>query len=138
MNNTSTQTTTINSKERLRLTRAVLASPSTISLEFGDGQLFSLAIELLGMPLDRIEWSSLQVSLEGESVTFQGAKGDLIPVDTATLRYLVDKTYAAEIDKSLESLQLSRDELREMARDNSPPSRWYAEPERDLTRDSWK
>jgi len=120
-----------------QLASARFAAPSTIELEFLDSR-YSLDISRLGMPVERIDWPTLKISPGGEKIVVKGIKGDPVPIDAATLRYLVDEKYAAKIDKSLESLRLSRDELAEMARDNPPPPAWYDEPERDLSRESWK
>jgi len=121
-----------------RLCRARFVPPSTIELEFVDGLRSLLAIDLLGMPVDRINWTTVTASPTGDKMTVNGIKGDAIPIDSATLRYLVDEKYAAKMDQTLKSLQFSRDELAELARDNPPPSSWYDEPERDMTRESWK
>ena len=121
-----------------QLTHATFVAPSTIELEFGDGLRCPLAIDLLGMPLDRIDWPTLEASPGGEKIVVKGIKGDAVPIDAGTLRYLVDKKYAARIDKSLASLRLSRDELAEMARDNPPSPEWYDESGDDFTRESWK
>lgn len=121
-----------------KLTRAKFVSPSTIELDFVDGRRLSLAIEALGMPLDRIDWPTLEASPCGGKAVVRGIKGDLVPIDSATLRYLVDEKYAAKVDDSLKALQFSREELALMARDNPPPANWYDEPEQDLTRESWK
>jgi hypothetical protein len=121
-----------------RLRRAGFVPPSTIELEFVDGLRSLLAIDLLGMPVDRINWMTVTASPAGDKMTVNGIKGDAIPIDSATLRYLVDEKYAAKMDQTLKSLQFSRDELAELARDNPPPSWWYDEPEQDMTRESWK
>ncbi len=121
-----------------QLACATFVRPSTIELEFVDGLRTSLPIALLGLPLDRIKWSTLKVSRSGDKITVKGIKGDPVPIESSTLRYLVDKKFAVEIDQSLESLQLSREELAEMAGTTPPPDQWYDEPERDLTRASWK
>jgi hypothetical protein len=121
-----------------KLTAATFVPPSKIRLVFADDQRFSLAIGRIGMPVDRIDWQTLKLSPGGETVVVKGIKGDAVPIDSGTLRYLVDKAYAAKIDESLERLQFSRRELEEMARDNPPPSEWYDVVEPDLTRESWK
>ena len=126
------------SGRRDELLKAEFVRPLTIKLEFADGMHYSLAVKRLGMPRSRIRWSSVTASETGDTMIVFGIKGDTIPIDASTLRYLVDAKYAAEIDSALERLQLSRDELTELARVSPPPHEWYAQPERDLTRKSWK
>jgi hypothetical protein len=121
-----------------QLAGAAFAAPATIKLDFADGSRFSLAIGLLGMPLDRIIWSTLEVSPSGDKVVFKGIKGDPVPIDSATLRYLVDKKYAAMMDAKLKDLQFTEEELERIVHDNPPPPGWFAQPSRDLTRESWK
>jgi hypothetical protein len=119
------------------LMRARFVRPSSIKLQFAD-KSFLLKIDLLGMPVDRIRWETASASPAGVSMIVQGIKGEKIPIDSSTLRYLVDRNYAAKIDSSLKSLQFSRQELQEMARDNPPPPELLAQPKQDLISDSWK
>ncbi|MBI3823433.1 MAG: hypothetical protein HY289_12255 [Planctomycetes bacterium] len=121
----------------VRLIDAKFIAPSSIRLKFTD-KTFTLAIRKLEMPVDRIKWKTAAASPTGEKMMVKGVKGDDIPIDAPTLRYLVDAEYAARIDASLDALQLSRKELAEMARDNPPPDSWYDEPAQDLARESWK
>jgi hypothetical protein len=118
------------------LVRAVFTPPATVELEFADGLRTSLAIELLGMPVDRINWPTLKPVPGG--IVVVGIKGDPVSIGARDLRYLVDAEFAAKIDKSVESLQLSRAELAEMARDSPPPPEWYDEPDEGFVRESWK
>jgi hypothetical protein len=115
-----------------------LYAEGKLQLSFGDGQFFPLAVERLGMPVDRINWPTATASPGGESMMVQGIKGDPVPVDSATLRYLVDKHYAAMMDAKLKSLQFTDEELDRIVRDNPAPPEWYAQPSRDLSRPSWK
>jgi hypothetical protein len=112
-------------------------APSTIDLNFADGK-FSLAVNLLEMPLDHIRWETAAASPAGDAMTVEAIKGESISIDSSTLRYLVDKGYAAEIDASLEALQFTRAELKKMAEENPPPQEWYNQPQQDLRLDSWK
>lgn len=123
--------------QRERLRHAHFAKPSSIKLEFADKK-FTLKIAKLGMPIDRIRWETVVASPAGDSMTVQGIKGEKIPIDSSTLRYFVDPLYAAEMDAALKSLQFSREELKAMARDNPPPPELFAQPEQDLTNESWK
>jgi hypothetical protein len=120
------------------LASAEQTSRLTIALVFRDGRRAALPVERLEMPVDRFRWETAKASSGGEVMTVTGVKGDDIPIDAATLRYLVDPGYAEEVDAALEALQLSREELRKMAHDNPPPAAWYAQPQQDLTRESWK
>jgi hypothetical protein len=121
-----------------QLLRAHFLPPVTIELTFADGRSFSLPIERLGMPVDRIRWSTAKASPTGEIMVLTGTKGDDVPIESSTLRYLVDQDYAKELEAALGSVRLSREELREMARDNPPPPEVFDEPGRDMTRESWK
>jgi len=121
-----------------RLTRARFVSPSTIELDFIDGRRFSLAIELLDMPSDRIDWRTLEASPGGEKAIVKGIKGDPVPIDSATLRYLADKNYAAIIDAKLKGQQFTEEELERIVRDNPPPPEWFSQPSPDIIRESWK
>jgi hypothetical protein len=121
-----------------RLTKVRYVSPSTIFLRFADGFSSSLNIKLLDMPSPQIQWSTLRASPNGEKIIVKVTKGGNIPIDTATLRYLVDEKYAAKMDAKLKSLQFSEDELEKMVGDNPPPDAWFDEPEPDLTHESWK
>jgi hypothetical protein len=119
------------------LKRAHFVPPSLIELTFVD-KTFLLAIELLEMPVDRIQWSTVAVYPTGEAMTVNGIKGDVIPIDSSILRYLVDKDYAAQLDTKLATTQFSDDELKRIVRDNPPPPEWYAEDHTDMLRESWK
>jgi hypothetical protein len=119
------------------LLRAHFTQPSSIELTFAD-KTFSLPIHLLEMPIDRIQWSTVAASATGETMTVIGVKGELVPVSAGVLRYLVDSKYAADADAALEKLQFTDDELERIVRDNPPPAEWYAQPDPDLTRESWK
>jgi hypothetical protein len=121
-----------------RITRACFVPPATIELEFVDGLTFSLAVELLDLPLDRMNWATLRTTIGGEKIIVDGIKGDPVPIDAATLRYLVDPNYAAKLDAKLKSLQFTEEELERLVRDNPPPPEWFSQPSRDLTRESWK
>lgn len=121
--------------DHLKLARFL--PPATIVLDFPDAR-FSLPIELLEMPVERIRWRTAQASTTGDAMTVRGIRGDLITIDVGTLRYLVDPAYAAKTDAALKALQFTRDELKELANDNPAPPDWFSEPGRDLRRESWK
>lgn len=111
--------------------------PATLQVEFAD-QGFSLSIESLDMPADRIRWETVAATASGDGITMLASKGDLITIDAAAIRYLVDPVFAAAIDAMLKAVQPTRDELKTLARDCPPPSEWYDEPEKDLRLESWK
>jgi hypothetical protein len=119
------------------LVSARYIQPLSISLQFADRQ-FTLEAASLGMPVDRIRWDTAAISPTGDAMTVRGIKGETIPIDSSTLRYLVDPSYAAKMDAALKDLQFSRAELEEMARDNQPPVELLDQAEQDLTSDSWK
>jgi hypothetical protein len=120
------------------LASARYVQPGTLELKFEDGKSYSLAVERIGMPVDRIKWLTAKASPGGESMMVLGIKGDPVPVDSATLRYLVDKDYAAQMDASLKTLQFTDEELDRIVRDNPAPREWYAQPPSDMRRESWK
>jgi len=120
------------------LVSARFVPPESIDLQFADRR-FTLNIGLLGMPVDRINWSTAKASPAGEAMTVRGVRKDEIPIDSSTIRYLVDSNYAAKMDATLKSLQFSREELQQMSRDNPPPATLLDEPGGDdLIGDSWK
>jgi hypothetical protein len=112
-----------------------------LKLQFAD-KTFSLTIndllEQLGMPRDRIDWATLTTSPSGESMIVKGIKGDLVPFDSSTLRYLVDERYASEMDAKLVRLQFTDEELENLALSEPPPGFLEQADVVDLTRDSWK
>ena len=110
-----------------QLIRARFIAPSRIAIEFADGRRFSLDAVLLGMPMDRIDWSALKASPRGEKIVVRGIKGDAIPIDSATLRYLVDNEYATKIDKSIRDLHLTPAEQEKVSIGSklTRDQRWY-------------
>jgi hypothetical protein len=64
-------------------------------------------------------------------MTVKTVRGELLPIDASTLRYHVDKAYAAEIDKSIAALQPTREELAELS---EPVPEWAKDtrPVREL------
>jgi hypothetical protein len=125
-------------KQDLLVHVSFISSRSILKLEFEDGEKFSISVSRLGMPVDRIKWSTAEVSDGGASMLVMGIKGDPVPVDSSTLRYLVDTKYAAEMDRKLESLQFTDAELERIVRDNPASPEWYAQPSKDMRRESWK
>lgn len=103
---------------------AKFAPPSTISLAFVDGLRRGLAIDLLEMPTDQFDWSTVAASSTGESMTVKAANGETIPIDSATLRYLVDEKYAAIIDQSIRNLHISPADFDQAAAIAHDP-RWH-------------
>jgi hypothetical protein len=67
-----------------------------------------------------------------------GVGGEAIPLDSATLRFLVDEEYAAMVRARTEQLQPTREQLRELAELNPPPQDWSEQLAGDVIRDSWK
>jgi hypothetical protein len=66
-----------------RLKRAAFVAPSTLELEFVDGLRF-LNAELLGIPMDQLDWSTVKVSPGGEGIVVNGVDCDSVPIDSAT------------------------------------------------------
>ena len=98
------------------LVSAKFVQPLTVLLEFKDGFISALDLNQLGMPLGLFNWSTLRASPSGEKVTVRRVKGGAVPIDSGTLRYLVDEKYAARIDKSITDLHMSPAEASEAAR----------------------
>lgn len=117
---------------------AQLVNTGTIDLEFADGRRFSLPIEQLQMPLDRIQWHTIARATDGTCIHVNDIKDEAVSIDAKTLRYLADPEYAKRIDSELKQLQFTEEELERIAKDNPPPPEWFSQPSRDLTRESWK
>jgi hypothetical protein len=105
-------------RDHLKSARHV--APSSICLAFED-QSFSLPIERLEMPLDHIRWDTLTAHPSGNALTVRAVTGELITIDSSTLRYWVDPEYAKELEAAFAAGRLTRNELADMARDNPPP-----------------
>ncbi|MCI0683819.1 MAG: hypothetical protein L0Y71_17070 [Gemmataceae bacterium] len=120
-----------------RLVAVRFARPSTLQLTFAD-RAFSLPTAKLGMPKRKIRWSTVAVRPTGDAMTVRAIRGETVAIDSGTLRYLVDRDYAAAIDRALDSLGLTAQEMDRMVRDNPPPPDWYATTEPDLRLESWK
>jgi hypothetical protein len=120
-----------------RLLAAAYEAPSTIRLQFADGQSFGLDVARLELPVQRTDWSTMMVSPAGDALVVS-VGGESIPIVAGTIRYLVDEAYAAGIETAIREVQFTREELAEFARTNPPPPEWYAQPSQDLTREGWK
>lgn len=120
------------------LTQVRFKKPGSLVLTFADGVRQVLQTSKLGMPPSRFLWANASVSSDGKFMTVTGVKGDEVPIDSATLRYLVDEVYASRVDAELKALQFSSTELDDLSTDSMPPEDWYKQPARDLTRESWK
>ena len=83
--------------------------PGELCLTFAD-QIFHLPVSRLELR-GEIDWQTAQVS-SGHEMTVSDTKGDEIPIDAATLRYLVDTDYAAKIDQSIRDLHITPEEAR--------------------------
>src|SRR5262245_55595548 len=127
----------VKSRAKTHLVSARFAPSSTIKLTFGDAS-FSLPIKRLEIPPDRIQWKTVTASPAGDALSVRAAKGELIKIDSATLRYLVEERYAAKVDAALKSSQFTREELKALAGENPPLPQSLSEPGRDLRCESWK
>jgi hypothetical protein len=96
------------------LLRSQFVPPSTLDLSFADTR-FSLDVHLLEIPMDQMQWNTATASRTGDAMMVQTENGESIPIDSATLRYLVDPQYAAKIDKSISDLHMTPAEAQEAA-----------------------
>ncbi|MEI7685891.1 MAG: hypothetical protein WCL32_12760 [Planctomycetota bacterium] len=103
------------------LVSAKFLPPKAIRLRFKDGLDCELLLSSLEMDDDQIVWSSVAASATGESMVAKTKRGEDIPIDAGTLRYLADPDYAREVDRKLKGLQLTSAELDDFVRDNPPP-----------------
>lgn len=97
-----------------RLASVLFLAPATIRLEFADAT-FDLPIERLDMPVDQLDWQSASAAPTGNQMRIKSYGGDEVSIDAASLRYLADVAYAAQVDASIRSLQMSADEARQAA-----------------------
>jgi hypothetical protein len=88
---------------------------SMIELRFADNKTFRLEMERLEMPLEQFDWRSVSAASTGDKMVVLGVDGE-VPVDAATLRYLVDAEYAAKADESIANLHMSPAEQDEACR----------------------
>ena len=120
------------------LIRVAFVKPTGLKLKFADGRDFVLAISRLEMPIDRLSWATVEASKDGTTIVVKAKKGEVIPIDASSLRYLVDSEYAKGIDNALESLRLTEDEMNDMAQTSHPPKEWLSHREPDMRLESWK
>jgi hypothetical protein len=97
--------------------------PSSLALTFPD-RTFLLAIERLEMPMDQFRWETVKAHPAGNAMTVKARNGEVMPVDSSVLRYLVDAKYAAKVSAELAPLRFSREELEELSRNSERPS-WF-------------
>jgi hypothetical protein len=110
-----------------QLARATFVPPAAMELEFVDGLRAVVPVESLEIPIDLILWPTIAASPHGEMMTMRKRNGDVLSIDSATLRYLADKKYAATIDESIAALHMSPTEQEEASRlsKRSLDPRWH-------------
>ena len=106
---------TTDTNGRAFLMAARFIAPSSIRLQFSD-KTFVLPVKRLEMPCGQINWRTAKASKTGEKMTVKGVKGGEVPIDSATLRYLVDKDYAAKVDQSISDLHMTPAEAKDAAK----------------------
>lgn len=120
------------------LASAKYVSRGKIELVFQDGLHALLDVKRLGMPTGKIDWKTCAAMLDGSSIVVSTPKGEKIPIDSGSLRYLVDPDYATKMDEALSAVRLSRDELAEIS-GNAPPLNEVADCDGgNVVRSRWK
>jgi hypothetical protein len=109
-----------------QLTSVEFVSPCSLELEFSD-KLFVMAVADLEIPDGLVVWDTVKVSEFGDKITVNGTNGKLVPIDAATLRYLVDPDYAEILDAQLAKLQFTDEELDRLCKDAKPSQEWFDE-----------
>lgn len=109
-----------------QLTSAEFLPPSSLELEFAD-KVFVMPVADLEIPDGLVAWETAEASKSGDKMIVKGAGGKDVPIDAATLRYLVDPDYAAIIDAQLSKLQFTDDELERLCKDAKPSQEWFDE-----------
>src|SRR5687767_9279550 len=84
-------------------------------LTFADDFKATLPVSRLEMPEGRFRWDTPTISPDGLTMTVEGVGGEAIPIDSATLRFLVDKDYAADVKARTDQLQPTREQLQELS-----------------------
>jgi hypothetical protein len=114
-------------RNKEKLIAATLASQTAMRVSFADGRTFSLAIADLGLPVDQIRWETATVA--GAAMSVKTIDAESIPIDSSSIRYIVDSAYAREIDTSIASLLIPQRELQELLPTSEPPEEWYRKGE---------
>jgi hypothetical protein len=110
------------SPEQLR--KARLISAQTIEVVFADGLRRKLSIDDLGIDIEQFKWDTVKASPDGDAILIKSKAGKDIPMDSGSIRCLVDPEYANKIIEAINAVKLSRDELRAFYEETEPPAGW--------------
>lgn len=84
-----------------------------VYLTFEDGYYAFLNVEQLQIaPWLEVQWETF--IFESTNIAVLSKIGEWIPITSEVLRYLVDANYASEIDKEIERIRLTSEELDEL------------------------
>jgi hypothetical protein len=109
-----TQTMTLTTIRPDHISRAT-STADAIEVEFADNLKRKVAMRLVGLDATSIQHAKTKVADGGSGVKFTDNDGDTFVIDGASLRYLVDKRYAKEVDKQVVAILLPMDELMHQA-----------------------
>jgi hypothetical protein len=87
------------------LVAAEYLSAATIRVSFADGNSFTLVIGDLELPTDKLRWETASAASTGEEMLVEASDGDVIPIDSASIRSLVDPEYARELERAFLKLR---------------------------------
>ncbi|MFO0967800.1 MAG: hypothetical protein U0793_19740 [Gemmataceae bacterium] len=105
----------------------VFTPPTTLDLTFPD-KTFSLDVTALDVPANRLDWRTAKTLPNETGLAVDVINNnEKIAIDAATLRYLVDPQYAAQIDQSIRDLHMTPAEAEEASRLSllTRDHRWY-------------
>jgi len=98
------------------ITEAHFVRPSQLHLRFADGLEGTWTFDQLALDMSNMKSSTVKASPSGHCVELKSKWGEDVQLDAASFRYLVDKKYAAKIDKSIKDLHFSPAEADEASR----------------------
>jgi len=95
-------TTTIPRPEHL--VHALYVRPSSIELRFADGLAGTWSFRELDLDMANMKLSTIRASCSGNSIEVKSKSGEAVQLDSSWLRSLINPEYAAEIERTLDSL----------------------------------
>ncbi len=104
--------------------------PESLYLQFCDGRQLNMSVASIG--IESVDWATASASPTGDAMIVRDCRGNEVPVDAATLRYLADPEYAAKIDLAIESLHTPQSELQKMLPFCEPPQEWHDEDHNEI------
>lgn len=104
--------------------------PAKLFLRFADGFQGTWSLETLGLSLLTVKPTTATIS-HGNAIKMKSVNGAVVSIDTSSLRYCVDNTYAANMDAEVASLLIPSERLERIAANNQPPQAWYDSVEDD-------